>query len=97
MRCFTDDERNHVRVACSVQMRVSAAYRLLDRQRIWIHHYIRTVNCHFFFFSSRRRHTRLQGDWSSDVCSSDLLIRIHFSIFFSSSLKQGGPLTVAST
>src|SRR2546426_8530182 len=28
----------------------------------------------FFFFSSRRRHTRLQGDWSSDVCSSDLNI-----------------------
>src|SRR5256885_8517567 len=26
----------------------------------------------YFFFSSRRRHTRLQGDWSSDVCSSDL-------------------------
>src|SRR5256885_4876234 len=26
-----------------------------------------------FFFSSRRRHTRLQGDWSSDVCSSDLI------------------------
>src|SRR5256885_17063709 len=35
----------------------------------------------FFFFSSRRRHTRLQGDWSSDVCSSDLrypnLILVH--------------------
>src|SRR5256885_14019101 len=28
--------------------------------------------CYVFFFSSRRRHTRLQGDWSSDVCSSDL-------------------------
>src|SRR5256885_378106 len=28
----------------------------------------------FFFFSSRRRHTRLQGDWSSDVCSSDLIL-----------------------
>src|SRR5688500_11047259 len=28
--------------------------------------------CVSFFFSSRRRHTRLQGDWSSDVCSSDL-------------------------
>src|SRR2546426_3665656 len=28
-----------------------------------------------FFFSSRRRHTRLQGDWSSDVCSSDLYLR----------------------
>src|SRR5438093_3016626 len=28
--------------------------------------------CVFFFFSSRRRHTRLVSDWSSDVCSSDL-------------------------
>src|SRR5690606_40549552 len=26
-----------------------------------------------FFFSSRRRHTRFSRDWSSDVCSSDLL------------------------
>src|SRR5256885_12088295 len=30
-----------------------------------------------FFFSSRRRHTRLQGDWSSDVCSSDLHVGSH--------------------
>src|SRR2546430_3530582 len=29
--------------------------------------------CVFFFFSSRRRHTRFDCDWSSDVCSSDLL------------------------
>src|SRR5437762_9488139 len=29
--------------------------------------------CFIFFFSSRRRHTRYIGDWSSDVCSSDLL------------------------
>src|SRR6266498_4360014 len=29
----------------------------------------------FFFFSSRRRHTRCGRDWSSDVCSSDLLER----------------------
>src|SRR2546430_3984830 len=28
--------------------------------------------CGFFFFSSRRRHTRFDCDWSSDVCSSDL-------------------------
>src|SRR5437763_12052078 len=28
----------------------------------------------FFCFSSRRRHTRYMGDWSSDVCSSDLEI-----------------------
>src|SRR5688500_19646986 len=34
----------------------------------WLH----SAFCFFFFFSSRRRHTRLQGDWSSDVCSSDL-------------------------
>src|SRR6266581_7369173 len=30
----------------------------------------------FFFFSSRRRHTRWTGDWSSDVCSSDLRARV---------------------
>src|SRR3712207_7215248 len=37
--------------------------------------------CFFFFFSSRRRHTRYWRDWSSDVCSSDLLalvaLRLH--------------------
>src|SRR5437763_2438657 len=32
-----------------------------------------TLSLFFFFFSSRRRHTRYIGDWSSDVCSSDLL------------------------
>src|SRR4051794_24775399 len=30
----------------------------------------------FFFFSSRRRHTRWTGDWSSDVCSSDLQLSL---------------------
>src|SRR2546430_12557373 len=30
------------------------------------------VEAYFFFFSSRRRHTRFDCDWSSDVCSSDL-------------------------
>src|SRR5688572_15397047 len=29
----------------------------------------------YFFFSSRRRHTRFDCDWSSDVCSSDLVFR----------------------
>src|SRR5690606_8164403 len=29
----------------------------------------------FFIFSSRRRHTRFSRDWSSDVCSSDLLVK----------------------
>src|SRR4051794_38856997 len=32
----------------------------------------------YFFFSSRRRHTRWTGDWSSDVCSSDL-VKLAFS------------------
>src|SRR5256886_11256645 len=30
------------------------------------------LTCLFFFLSSRRRHTRFDCDWSSDVCSSDL-------------------------
>src|SRR2546430_11217980 len=34
---------------------------------ITIYHYM-----YFIFFSSRRRHTRFDCDWSSDVCSSDL-------------------------
>src|SRR5690625_6573573 len=33
-----------------------------------------------FFFSSRRRHTRWPRDWSSDVCSSDLIIRMIIAI-----------------
>src|SRR5699024_12107763 len=31
------------------------------------------VTSYLFFFSSRRRHTRSKRDWSSDVCSSDLV------------------------
>src|SRR5256885_28203 len=41
------------------------------------------------FFSSRRRHTILQGDWSSDVCSSDLLI-LWCLILRGISLEVGG-------
>src|SRR5256886_7856303 len=38
------------------------------------------VTDHSFFFSSRRRHTRFDCDWSSDVCSSDLfLLRTEYS------------------
>src|SRR5699024_11348226 len=37
----------------------------------------------FFFFSSRRRHTRSKRDWSSDVCSSDLV-----TVDFSPSSKE---------
>src|SRR3712207_7349024 len=40
--------------------------------------YLKQVQCFlfFFFFSSRRRHTRYWRDWSSDVCSSDLIASI---------------------
>src|SRR2546426_5889919 len=38
--------------------------------------WVRTTRSVLFSFSSRRRHTRLQGDWSSDVCSSDLLEKL---------------------
>src|SRR5256885_6603945 len=44
---------------------------MLAARVIRLHLNTRAVSC-LFFFSSRRRHTRLQGDWSSDVCSSDL-------------------------
>src|SRR5256884_130970 len=40
--------------------------------------------CVHFFFSSRRRHTRCSRDWSSDVCSSDLVI----------DLLEPGPQTI---
>src|SRR5205085_6503131 len=47
----------------------------------------------FFFFSSRRRHTRFDCDWSSDVCSSDLFTeaRDAFAHFVSVELKEPGP------
>src|SRR5256885_3181167 len=54
-----------------------------------------------FFFSSRRRHTRLQGDWSSDVCSSDLLatlenqaIRIRQGAYLPHWTREGAIYTV---
>src|SRR5256886_13305415 len=40
----------------------------------------------YFFFSSRRRHTRFDCDWSSDVCSSDL--KLAGELFVRAELKQ---------
>src|ERR1022692_2696109 len=47
-----------------------------------------------FFFASRRRHTRLQGGWSSDVCSSDLLTS--FSVIWSNNYCHGNKGSVTS-
>src|SRR5256885_12361060 len=51
-----------------------------DQDKYWMNLYnvfgLTAYTSIVFFFSSRRRHTRLQGDWSSDVCSSDLLARL---------------------
>src|SRR5438309_7183928 len=47
-----------------------------------------------FFFSSRRRHTRWNCDWSSDVCSSDLLLRDHRNSSYCGSrtkVSESGP------
>src|SRR3989449_6372683 len=46
--------------------------------------------CSFFFFSSRRRHTRCSRDWSSDVCSSDLSLLIP-TVTASGGLGYAGP------
>src|SRR5256885_5263386 len=68
-------------VAQLVEMRAVDELALLGRDRYVTVDGIADMNSersliwHFFFFSSRRRHTRLQGDWSSDVCSSDLYDR----------------------
>src|SRR5439155_3150233 len=48
----------------------------------------------FFFFSSRRRHTRWPRDWSSDVCSSDLLLLFAVDFLSRRLLKRGLSLCV---
>src|SRR5690625_5720250 len=48
--------------------------------------------CSFFFFSSRRRHTSWPRDWSSDVCSSDLVkaVEAFLGIFGAIQLRWHG-------
>src|SRR5256885_5200443 len=49
-----------------------------------------TDRVEIFFFSSRRRHTRLQGDWSSDVCSSDLYFDARLRLGVFQAIRQRG-------
>src|SRR3712207_5231503 len=54
--------------------------------------YVEQLFC-YFFFSSRRRHTRYWRDWSSDVCSSDLGWTTRSSQLYESRLLRiGSPL-----
>src|SRR5690606_40193977 len=61
----------------------------------------------FFFFSSRRRHTRFSRDWSSDVCSSDLYmvggtmwvesrLRIHPQVWIALGMIAAGTAGIAA-
>src|SRR5688572_21912118 len=55
----------------------------------------------FFFFSSRRRHTRFDCDWSSDVCSSDLIDEAYINFSsqksFTTELKDYPNLVIMQT
>src|SRR2546430_17594072 len=48
--------------------------------------------CFVFFFSSRRRHTRFDCDWSSDVCSSDLNAYTEANDFFVKNAQEASCL-----
>src|SRR5690606_41074895 len=48
--------------------------------------------CVCFFFSSRRRHTRFSRDWSSDVCSSDLLATVDMALWDLFAKQHGTPV-----
>src|SRR2546427_6196150 len=58
----------------SLLARVGVGYDMVDVAALTERHAILTITpdgVRRFFFSSRRRHTRFDCDWSSDVCSSD--------------------------
>src|SRR5690349_24960324 len=50
----------------------------------------------FFFFSSRRRHTRSLRDWSSDVCSSDLVLGDLLQENYTIASNVGGNVTFST-
>src|SRR5690606_19051086 len=62
--------------------------------RIFKEAYRRACTVGLFFFSSRRRHTRFSRDWSSDVCSSDL-VNSQFGSESSTTLKPARAADVA--
>src|SRR3989454_7833521 len=87
MKIATDSERVRHSRRLVLELLASSVDRSLTSPQVhgWMARYgatpsrfgsnAATVAQPVIFFSSRRRHTRLQGDWSSDVCSSDRMIR----------------------
>src|SRR5688572_31840564 len=57
-------------------MRRYAAYDQISASACSFCLRVASLSVFFFFFSSRRRHTRFDCDWSSDVCSSDLVAHL---------------------
>src|SRR2546429_5933365 len=50
-------------------------------------------DCRLFFMSSRRRHTRCSRDWSSDVCSSDLVVLLALFAMLGPAIVHQDPYT----
>src|SRR2546430_12464746 len=50
-----------------------------------------------FFFSSRRRHTRFDCDWSSDVCSSDLAVLGNWRVSTVNIYQTGTPVSISTS
>src|SRR2546422_9134190 len=64
----------HIKASWALFQQISADTKDLDDiPRYWLQaQRLHLPTIQYFFFSSRRRHTRCSRDWSSDVCSSDL-------------------------
>src|SRR5437762_10300492 len=64
------------RIVSSIEKALKGVLKICASETDWnVFRMPSSVFC-LFFFSSRRRHTRYIGDWSSDVCSSDLFTRL---------------------
>src|SRR2546430_7406546 len=62
------------RIVKSARQRHRTTTMILPRATMSVKKFVEVVTWRLFFFSSRRRHTRFDCDWSSDVCSSDLIL-----------------------